>query len=425
MKKITSYILVLFFIILLAVPLTWVLNVGAEPEESVVEARTLVAMEPVSNPNLGRALNFIDEGQYLEAAKILIDLYTSASFTNKFEQATSDQFPFRLSIINFSKSLDRMLIKLAYNFTRDSVIPADMTSDIYYDSTNDQLIFAPTIFNDTTKELINTRIKNYEALITSHPTKNFYLFYHQTLENSEYHPLNSNFKEADAGQALEYFEENLPDGLVFGKFELTGIESHLQNYYRTDHHWNVYGILHAYEDIHNLLNSNFKEITPMLEIEEIMTFEDINFLGLMTRRTLYPINGEKFAVEVVEFPTYEIAMNGQEIEEMPRNNYFSGNYSTAPYTNHYNEFYGYVTGFTEYTNSIGPERNILIIGSSYRYALDPLIASHYNRTYSVDLRYYTDFSLSYFLNNYEVDDILIIGHDTVAFEDIEYWTINP
>ena len=425
LKRIPAFFLIIFFIILLSVPFSLVINLGSEPEESVVEARTLVAMEPASNPNLGRALKFIDEGKYMDAAKILLDLYTSASFTNKFEQATSDQFPFRLSIIEFSKSIDRLIIDLAYSFSGDTVVPADMTSDIYHDSVNNQLIFAPTTFDEKTKESINDRISNYENLIEAFPEQNFYLYYHQTLENSPYSPLNPYFSEADQGQALEYFENHLPDGLLMKKFNLTGIDSHLKNYYRTDHHWNVYGILQAYEGIYELLHTHFKDISPMLDIEEIITYRDIDFLGLMARRTLFPIDGDDFSVEVVEFPQFNILMNGQVIKEMPRENYYEGNYNTTPYTNHYNEFYGYVTGLTEYTNDNGSDRNILVIGSSYRYALDPLIASHYHNTYCVDLRYYTDFSLGAFLSEYDVDDILIIGHDTVAFEDVEYWMIKP
>jgi hypothetical protein len=127
----------------------------------------------------------------------------------------------------------------------------------------------------------------------------------------------------------------------------------------------------------------------------------------------------------VDFPAYEMKVNDQLIEQNQRQAYFEGNYSTVPYTNHYNEFYGYVTNYTEYTFENDSNRNLLFIGSSYRYALDPLVASHYKKTYCVDLRYFTDFSLSEFLAEHEVDDILIIGDNDVAFEDLEYWKINP
>ena len=93
MKKVAPFVLTLFFIILLFVPFSLVTNFGSAPAESIVEARTLVALEPASNPNLRRAMGFFEEGNIRAAFDILLNLYTSSSFVNNFEQATNDQFP--------------------------------------------------------------------------------------------------------------------------------------------------------------------------------------------------------------------------------------------------------------------------------------------------------------------------------------------
>ncbi|MEA3478900.1 MAG: hypothetical protein U9R60_12015, partial [Bacteroidota bacterium] len=152
MKKIYPYLLTLFFIIQIMIPASWLFKGGASPEESVVEAREAVALKPASSPNLSRAITLIKEGNYWEGAKLLIDLYTGSSFVGKFETAASDKFPFRLPIIQFSKALERGIIKSAYAFTSDTVIPADMGREIYYDSENNQLIYPPTPFNHATCE---------------------------------------------------------------------------------------------------------------------------------------------------------------------------------------------------------------------------------------------------------------------------------
>jgi hypothetical protein len=203
------------------------------------------------------------------------------------------------------------------------------------------------------------------------------------------------------------------------------MEDHLTYYYRTDHHWTARGILLAYEEIHDLLSINYPEISPLLQSEDIHLFDEIEYLGLLARRTLFPIQADEFSVEVVEFPPYEMYIRGNLITEDFRSRYFSGNYSMIPYTNHYNEFYGNVTSLIEYKFDNNTDRNLLIIGSSFRNALDPLLASHYKHTYCIDLRYNTSFSLSEFLAEHDVDDILIIGDNAVAFEDVEYWKINP
>ena len=425
MKKYYTFFLSIFFVILLAVPIYWLTKGEIATEESLVEARTLVALQPKSSPNLQRALDLIEEGKLREAAEILINLFTSKSFVNKFEQATSDQFPFRMPAIQFSKILDRGIIKSAYSIVSDPIIPADMTNVIYIDAANNQLIHSPTLFNETTRELIDERIKNYEDLIQAHPEQKFYVYYHQTLHNSNFHPMNQYFPDADKGQSIVYFEDHLPEGLTLEKFLLTSLDDHLKYYYRTDHHWNVYGILHAYEDIYDMISKDFVEISPMLEYKKIVVFPEIDFLGYMARRTFYPIDGDEFAVEIIDIPSHVMLESGQEVKESPRLVYFKGQYSMIPFTNHFNEFYGNVADLIEYTFENDSDRNLLIFGSSFRYALDPLLASHYKKTYCVDLRYYTDFSLSDFLAKHDVDDILIVGDNEVALQNTELWKINP
>ena len=424
LKKFLPYVLTLFFVILLSIPGYWLLKGEASTEESVVEARTLVALGPTDNPNLKRALNLIKNGDLWGGTKALIDLYVNATFVEKFERATSDQFPFRMPIIQFSKALERYIIDFSYFLVDDPVTPADMTNGIYFDSENNQLLQPVTLFNSSVREKIDERIDNYNDLIQAHPEQNFYLYYHQTIHNSQYHPMAPYFSEADKGQSIEYFEKNLPEGLILEKFPLTSMEDHLYYYYRTDHHWTVYGILRAYEEIHQMLAQNYPEISPMLDYEEIVEFPEIEFLGYMARRTFYPINGDKFMVEVIDIPPHEMLWSGQLVEKSPRSVYFEGEYSMIPYTNHFNEFYGNVTDLIQYTFENDSDRNLLIIGSSFRNALDPLLASHYKKTYCIDLRYYRDFSLSGFLEEHKVDDILIVGDNVVALDDIDYWKIG-
>src|SRR5690606_25873159 len=211
----------------------------------------------------------------------------------------------------------------------------------------------------------------------------------------------------------------------YRKFVLNSHQDHLDYYYRTDHHWRVSGVIRAYQEIHELLSLNYPKISPALKFGGLKTFSDFKFSGHMARNTLYPLQGDDFVVEVVDLPDHEIIWNGKPIEDTGRLAYFDGNYSTVPYINHFNEFYGQVADLIEYTYENSEERNLLIIGSSFRNSLDPLLASHYRKTYCVDLRYYTDFSLSAFLADHKVDDILIIGDNDVAFQDVEFWKINP
>lgn len=104
--------------------------------------------------------------------------------------------------------------------------------------------------------------------------------------------------------------------------------------------------------------------------------------------------------------------------------YLAGNYSIVPYFNHYQTYFGKQTDLIDYVFENQKERNLLIIGSSFTRPLQPLLAAHYHHTYVVDLRKYVDFSLSEFIKEYPVDDVLIIGENVVAFQSME-WSITP
>ncbi len=425
MRKGLSYLFIIFFVILLAIPLSLPFQAQIAQQTAVIKQGTLERTAAQSGPNLTHALNLFRQGEFGEALDVVMKLFTSSAFVQKFENLIIEKMPFRFPAIQFSRAVDRAIIKLAYAFTGDSIIPADMKSGIYYDSEFNQLIYTPSFFNSEAKQNIDERIKNYEELIQTYPNVNFYLYHQQTLKNSPYHPLIKFFDEADAGQSLAYFEQNLPEDLIYKRFVLTSHQDHLDYYYRTDHHWRVSGVIRAYQEIHDLLSLNYPEISPALKINGLKTFTDFKFSGHMARNTLYPLKGDDFVVEVVTLPEHEIIWNGKPIEDTGRLAYFAGNYSTVPYINHFNEFYGQVADLIEYAYENPGERNLLIIGSSFRNSLDPLLASHYRKTYCVDLRYYTDFSLSAFLADHKVDDILIVGDNDVAFQDLDYWKINP
>ena len=334
LKKTSSYLLIIFFVVLLAIPFSLPFSAKAAQQNAVIKQGTLDRSAAQGAPNLTFALKLVREGKVGEGLRVLTNLFTNSSFVQKFENLVTEKLLLRVQAINFSRAIDRAIIEFTYGFTEDSIIPADMRSGIYYDSEFDQLLYTPSFFNLEAKQTIDERIKNYEALIQNNPDQNFYLYHQQTLKNSSYHPLIPLFSEADSGQALENFEQNLPEGLTFRKFLLTSHQDHIDYYYRTDHHWRVGGVIRAYQEIHDLLSLNYPDISPALTITDTKTFPDIKFSGHMARQTFYPIQGDDFTVEEIAIPSHETIWNGRKIDDTGRLAYFEGKYSTVPYINH-------------------------------------------------------------------------------------------
>ena len=221
-----------------------------------------------------------------------------------------------------------------------------------------------------------------------------------------------------------YFEKNKPSGLILSKMMMTSFEDHIRYFYKTDHHWNIRGALQAYDGIYDLLAQNYPGISLPVKIDSLYTFPDIGYLGSLARLTLYPIRPEKFEVALYELPQYKILENGQEIIFNHSAEYLAGNYSNEPYIDHYAEYFGYLTPSLEYVFENGSNRNLLIFGDSYDTPLQPIIASHYFHTYIIDPLYVDNFSLSEFLSQHHVDDILFLGDCAVVCINND-WLINP
>ena len=424
MKKVSQFFLVLFLIIFVSVPFYWLTRGKTSPQVSIVEARILELPEK-SYPTLKIALEYIRQGKPELAAALVWDLFTGGSLQKKFDSAATDQFPLRMPLITFSKSVDRQIINLVYKISDDRVIPADMTSDIYIVLDKDALINPPGTLDAMSFEKIDERLDNYQEIVSTFPDINFYIYYFETLQFSSAHPLNLYFAHADKGQAFAYFQANLSDEITLGTMPLEGLTDHFVNYYRTDHHWNVNGILNGYKGIYKLLSTNYVNIPAMMTPSAMITFPSIEFQGTLARKTLYPIRGDEFVGFTAEFPTCKIFDRGVEGDYDYRDEYLNGEYSTTPYTSHYELFFGTQTGLLEYSCDTDTDRDILIIGDSFSRPLISLIATQYKHTWFIDLRQDEEFTLSSFLRDSHVEDILIIGDYDVVFMNTDQWEIKP
>jgi len=401
------HLIYLFYPIILMVPVLWLFNVGAMGMQSELENRNKAAFPVIAIKTLWK--DWQKDGDNLPT---------------QIQRAASDQFPGRLNLILLAKRIDRLAISTAYALLPDAAIPAERKGDIYTMRDHSLLVQRPDSFNPDLQHDIDLHIENYQYMIDHYPEINFQVFFIDTLKASSFHPANNFFWDADAGRCLDYFEAHKPDELAFSKLELGSIEDHTRWFYRTDHHWNVNGILESYAIIHAMLKKHYPEISPMLVPARLITFEDIYFSGSHARSAFDTELYDQFIVEDLNFPPFIILQNNKVTAYNHRVEYLNGNYSTVSFSGHYGAFYGLDAGMLEYVFENDFDRRLLIIGSSYTNAIEPMLAAHYYHTYAVDLRHYGKFSFSEFIKDHPVDDVLMIGDCSVVARTLG-WEILP
>lgn len=416
----------LFFIIIFLVPIFWLIWPGDNSSRSLIEGRTLNNFPSPTFLDIKNDTNRFLQRETKEANEIEIfsEQILKGEFQKEIEKASSDQFPFRMDAIHFSKGVDRLLIKMAYSFFPDEAIPADMKSGLYIMRDKSMLIEGISRYSTNSQNNIKKRIDNYQDIITNYPDINFYLVYFERLSNSQFHPLSNYVWNADNRRAFSYFKENIPENLSMGEILLSDIEDHNKFFYRTDHHWNIHGALKAYDLAYNLMKENYSEMSAPIPHEKFVTFDSLVFLGSSARESYYPMISEEFEVVEMNLPVFTIREAGEVIDYNKSDEYLSGNYSREPFISHYSQFYGFDKPLLEYQFENNSQRNLLFISSSFANSIEAMIASHYKNTYVIDLRYFDDFSFSEFIVDKNIQDVLILGDNTVAFQSLT-WIIDP
>ena len=107
-----------------------------------------------------------------------------------------------------------------------------------------------------------------------------------------------------------------------------------------------------------------------------------------------------------------ITLNGKPVNDYgAQSQFLDGSRSDISY----GMFYGGDDGEIIFSTHDSSKENILIIGESFDNAILKLLATHYNTTYSIDLRSYAtymqkEFDIKSYISEHNIDCVLLIGN---------------
>ena len=138
------------------------------------------------------------------------------------------------------------------------------------------------------------------------------------------------------------------------------------------------------------------------------------FSDALSRKSLTNLSNERFAVFTFNTPSYKSYINDKAKNYGSKENYLNNNYKSDLYANHYSLYYGGDFAKVEYDFNNKNKENLLVLATSYSNAINDLIASHFNKTYVIDLRFYKehynqDLDINKFIKNNNIDKVLIMG----------------
>lgn len=354
---------------------------------------------------LVNTLFFPDETNYYEnryaykVEKFSVNGYLNGTFQNQMSNALNDQVPLSATMKKTYNFMNSFYENQALSLILDGV-------ENQYVSFKGGLMFDDCIVYATREreELEPQYAKMVESIQNQaqrHPNVQFSVYY---IEKDT----DINFETNKKNEMYEYLENEFAGTeTLFAGFQIYNFEEYSKYFYKTDHHWNCYGSYKAYKEIMQML---VPDATPVqVEDEQLLDYKFSGSKGAAIGAN--QIVTEKFPIYEYAYPQMEIAIDSQQVEDYGKQDkYLKEKQADISY----GMVYGYDNGEIIFDMNNPEKENILIMGDSYDNAMLKLIASHFGKTHSIDLRNYETtfgeaFSFSNYIEENDIDKVLIIG----------------
>lgn len=330
--------------------------------------------------------------------------FTDGSFQDSVENALSDQVNFAN---NAKKLYNDFNAHLAAPFIASLESAVGNGGYVYYAGVkfyNGKIVYN-CIPTTEKAELFDAKADNLNAVFSAHPELKFFVYYIE--KDTEIDFLN-NAKNNNYSYFISRLE--LPDENK-ACFEISSFEDFDRCFYDTDHHWNYIGSYRAYTEVLSMISGD----TPLLPID---TFDSGIYFSGSKAIKLCGTFSEEMSVYLFPFPSMNITVNGESVADYGNiNGLVDGTLDSVSYASVYGGDMGEIVFDTG-----NDGENLLVIGESYDNAILKLLASHFSKTYAVDLRYYAphigkDFDFDEYVKTHDIDKVLLIGN-------VDYFTMG-
>lgn len=274
----------------------------------------------------------------------------------------------------------------------DDIYLKDNADDerIFYKNKDDFFFVLNKYSKKELEERLNKEASFYNDINNKFPEVNLALYIPLRYESFLFNNINENY------DLVNKFTKKLNNDIKYSFFEVDNINDYKKYYYKTDHHYNSYGAQIAYNDILNMFNIDNNMLINHKEVYK-------PYYGSMAKSTLLKRVSDKLtAIDIKNDLKVNINdVNFKPLEKKDRSDQF------------YDYYVGYFNGMYDeiiYENDSSFNRNLLIIGDSYSWQVDYLLAKSFDKTFVINTKYgkwiNNDLVLKDYINENNITHIL-------------------
>ena len=310
-----------------------------------------MVFEPISEKNIGNKLS-----NKVNAIK------------TRLENEITNSFPFYNSLNGLYQNFNYYMNSFLYK-----EVPLKTNSDneyIFYNKENDFYYLENQYSKDELDKRLDMQVAMFNKL--ANLDIDMYLYFPTRYELTK-------LKDNNLNSYVDIFKDKLSSKIKVANMDITSLEQYKNYFYKTDHHWNMNGALAGYYDIMDILGK-----VPVDNLE-VVNKRERKFYGSMAKSVLNNKTYD-YILDVDKKLDYDVLVNGKQASEVfkPRQIRLDRDYL---YYDYYVQYFNGQYGEICYDYHKDKEENLLILSDSYAWQIDYLIASSFNKTYVVNLRY--------------------------------------
>ena len=299
---------------------------------------------------------------------------------------------------------------------------------LYGDKNSPYLLYKPNKLDEKLQGNIQTMAKKINDAALRHQNKVFYVYYIEGDNDIRYDT-----------KKITGIYEFLKDNLSLAQnhiacFKVRNFEEYKRDFNKTDHHWQYIGSYKGYKEVFHLLNLDKEGETlnkPITPNSSYGVSDDCppklveGYKPVLISRLYHDskcrVTGtpdmfyDKFYVYAFDYVPMKIIINGEKGEYGKQEEFLKNKDIALEYNLKYGLFYGGDEGEIIFDTGRKNRPSILVFGNSFDNAILKLIAGHFNKTYSIDLRHYEKtmgkpFLIDEYMKTHIIDKVLFIGN---------------
>ena len=358
--------------------------------------------------------------------------WLDGNYQKQFNSALSDYLPYVITakILYYQRRYSRLLDfqKNSYNFS-DYYVHFRNNLYLYGDSSNLYLLYKLDDKRQFRIDNIKRTSQIINSIIERNPQTQFYLYYVQKDDDCKF----------DDNRKSYYYESLRSLASLqmdhISRLEINDFDQYSRFFYQADHHWQCFGSYQGYKDVFHLLKLDEQGeplMRPVAPDDSMSFWVDDNppvetdgaravLVATKYHESKSRMTGTtglfsgKMYVYRFNYSPMKIYRDGEPFEYGNEDKVLHNQDSTINDWLSYGFVYGIDIGELVFETERTDRPNLLIIGDSYDNAVLKLLAGHFHKMYSVDLRHFerhtnAPFVIDDYIRKNKIDIVLFFGN---------------